>query len=127
VTEEATRINAKFSLGGSHKPIILLMEHHEPDRVHEYLRAADVCLVTSLHDGMNLVAKEYVSAKDDEQGVLILSQFTGAARELIEALIVNPYDIVQCARALHSALVMPVEEKRSRMRNMRRVVQEFNV
>ncbi len=73
-------------------------DHHQPGEVYEYLRAADVCVVSSLHDGMNLVAKEFVAARDDERGVLVLSQFTGAARELPEAIIVNPYDTEQCAR-----------------------------
>src|SRR2546425_2557110 len=84
-------------------------------------------MVTSLHDGMNLVAKEFVSARDDERGVLILSQFTGAARELPEALIVNPYDTDQCTAALQTALVMPAGEQRARIRLMRGVIQEFNV
>ena len=92
-------INERYA-GAQHPPIILLAEHHEPDAVYEYLRAADVCFVSSLHDGMNLVAKEFVAARDDEQGVLILSQFAGASRELAEALIVNPYDADQCAAAL---------------------------
>jgi trehalose 6-phosphate synthase len=76
---------------------------------------------------MNLVAKEFVAARDDEQGVLILSQFTGAARELAESLIVNPYDIEQSAAAMHMALTMSSEEQRARMRSMRNLVQEFNV
>jgi len=84
-------------------------------------------MVSSLHDGMNLVAKEYIAARDDERGVLILSQFTGASRELPEAIIVNPYDIDQCANALHAALTMPEQEQRARMRSMRGMVQEFNV
>ena len=108
-------------------PIVLLAEHHEPDAVYEYHRAADLCFVSSLHDGMNLVAKEFVAARDDEQGVLILSQFAGASRELPEALIVNPYDADQCAAALHLALTMPADEQRDRMRFMRGVVREFNV
>jgi trehalose 6-phosphate synthase len=103
------------------------VEHQEPQDVYEYYRAADLCVVSSLHDGMNLVAKEFVSARDDERGVLILSQFTGAARELPEAIIVNPYDTDQCALALHQALEMPVGEQRARMRLMRGLVQEFNV
>ena len=81
-----------------------------------YYRAADLCYVSSLHDGMNLVAKEFVAARDDEQGVLVLSQFTGAARELTEALIVNPYDLRQASDALAAALRMPVVEQRERMR-----------
>src|SRR6266704_3177097 len=88
---------------------------------------AELCMVTSLHDGMNLVAKEFVSARDDERGVLILSQFTGAARELPEALIVNPYDTDQCTAALQTALVMPAGEQRARIRLMRGLIQEFNV
>ena len=72
-----------------------------------YYRAADVCYVSSLHDGMNLVAKEFVAARDDERGVLVLSQFTGAARELTEALIVNPYDLEEASDALATALTMP--------------------
>ena len=91
------------------------------------LRGADVCFVSSLHDGMNLVAKEFVAARDDERGVLILSQFAGASRELPEALIVNPYDADQCAAALHVALTMPAEEQRDRMRLMRNIIREFNV
>src|SRR6185369_7107355 len=90
-------------------------------------RAADLCAVLSLHDGMNLVAKEFVAARDDERGALILSQFTGAARELVDALIVNPYDIEQCAAAFHIALNMPAEEQRARMRSMRSLIHEFNI
>ncbi|HUY03058.1 MAG TPA: trehalose-6-phosphate synthase, partial [Rhodocyclaceae bacterium] len=82
---------------------------------------------SSLHDGMNLVAKEFIAARDDNRGVLILSQFTGAAGELPEALIVNPYDADQCAAALHLALTMPQAEQRDRMRLMRGLVREFNV
>ena len=108
-------------------PIILLAEHHEPDAVYEYHRAADVCFVSSLHDGMNLVAKEFVAARDDEQGVLVLSLFAGASRELPEALIVNPYDADECAAALARALSMPPAEQTSRMRIMRGIVREFNV
>ena len=84
-------------------------------------------MVTSLHDGMNLVAKEYVAARDDERGVLVLSQFAGAAHELHEALIVNPYHIEQAAEALHRALTMPEHEQQERMRSMRQLVREFNV
>ena len=98
-----------------------------PQGVYEYYRAADLCFVSSLHDGMNLVAKEFVASRDDDRGVLILSRFTGAARELPEALIVNPYDADRCAAALHMALSMPVVEQRDRMRLMRGLVAEFNV
>ena len=122
----ATRINARFSRQGP-PPIVLKVEYHASREVYEYFRAADFCFVSSLHDGMNLVAKEFVAARDDERGVLILSEFTGAARELPEALIVNPYDADQCAAALHLALTMPVAEQRDRMRLMRGLVAEFNV
>jgi len=126
VREMAARINERFAASGP-PPIVLRIEHHEPLAVYEYFRAADLCFVSSLHDGMNLVAKEFVAARDDERGVLILSQFTGAARELPEALVVNPYDADQCAAALHVALTMPASEQRDRMRLMRGVIAEFNV
>jgi trehalose 6-phosphate synthase len=84
-------------------------------------------MVTALHDGMNLVAKEFVASRDDEQGVLILSQFTGAARELRDALTVNPYDVERVANTIQYALVMPSEERQTRMQHMRRVVKENNV
>ncbi len=111
----------------SYQPICLKIEHHEPADVNRYYRAADVCMVTSLHDGMNLVAKEFVAARDDERGVLLLSQFTGAAHELHEALIVNPYHVEQTAEALYRALTMPDYEQRERMRSMRAMVRDFNV
>lgn len=120
------KINNRFGKEG-YQPICLKAEHHEPDQVYRYYRASDVCLVTSLHDGMNLVAKEFVAARDDDKGVLILSQFTGAARELPESLLVNPYNIDQCATALHIALTMPLAEQRDRMKSMRGVIHEFNV
>jgi trehalose 6-phosphate synthase len=83
--------------------------------------------VTSLHDGMNLVCKEFVAARDDEQGVLILSRFAGAAAELKEALIVNPYHVEEGADALQWALTMPVVEQRERMSNLRATVRDDNV
>jgi trehalose 6-phosphate synthase len=122
----AAEINAKWS-SGTYRPIVLLRSHHEPTAVFRYYRAAELCYVSSLHDGMNLVAKEFVAARDDERGVLVLSQFTGAARDLTEALIVNPYDLRQASDALAAALRMPVEEQMERMRSMRRMVSEFNV
>jgi trehalose 6-phosphate synthase len=122
----AERINQRFGREG-YQPIHLRIEHHEPQDVSTYYRGADFCIVSSLHDGMNLVAKEFVAAREDEQGVLILSQFTGSATELPEALIINPYNIDQCAAALHLALTMPPTEQRARMRSMRGIVQEFNV
>ena len=122
----AARINERFKQA-AHPAVILKVEHHEPESVYEYYRGADVCVVTSLHDGMNLVAKEFVAARDDNEGVLVLSQFTGASRELPEAVIVNPYDTDQCAAALQLALTMPKEEQRARMRLMRQLIKEFNV
>ena len=118
VERVAARVNERFGQG-NYRPIVMLRSHHEPPAVFRYYRAADVCYVSSLHDGMNLVAKEYVAARDDERGVLVLSQFTGAARELTEALIVNPYDLDEASAALAAALNMSPEEQRDRMRAMR--------
>jgi trehalose 6-phosphate synthase len=120
------RINQRFRQG-DYQPIILKLAHHEPPTVFSYYRAADVCYVSSLHDGMNLVAKEFVAARDDELGVLVLSQFTGAARELTEALIVNPYDLDQASAALVAALTMSPPEQRDRMRAMRTLLAELNI
>jgi len=122
----AAQINDRFGRAEP-PPIVLKVEHHDAKEVYEHFRAADLCFVSSLHDGMNLVAKEFVAARDDERGVLILSQFTGAARELPEALIVSPYDADQCAAAMHVALTMSETEQRDRMRLMRGLVAEFNV
>jgi trehalose 6-phosphate synthase len=126
VEQLAARVNDRFG-SADYRPVILLRAHHEPPTVFRYYRAADACYVSSLHDGMNLVAKEFVAARDDEQGVLVLSQFTGAARELTEALVVNPYDIEEASDALGSALRMPPREQRDRMRAMRALLAEFNV
>jgi trehalose 6-phosphate synthase len=126
VRAAAERVNRRFGRPG-YEPIVLRVQHHDASEVYTYYRASDLCYVSSLHDGMNLVAKEFVAARDDERGVLILSQFTGAARELAEALIVNPYDTEQSAAALHLALTMTPGEQRDRMRSMRALVQEFNV
>lgn len=122
----ADRINRRFGADG-YEPICLKIQHHEPQQVYEYYRASELCFVSSLHDGMNLVAKEFVASRDDERGVLILSQFTGASRELPEALVVNPYNTDQCAAALKFALEMPSNEQRNRIRSMRGLIQEFNV
>jgi len=110
-----------------YKPIHLLIRHHEAAEVFKLFRAADLCIVSSLHDGMNLVAKEFVAARDDEHGVLVLSSFTGASRELNEALIVNPYNLHEMATALDVALRMPESEQQERMRSMRQQVREWNV
>lgn len=134
VKAEAQRINRRFARpaavrGDGQAPvaIALLIEHHDKQSVFEHYRACDVCVVTSLHDGMNLVAKEFVASRDDEQGVLILSAFAGASRELREALIVNPYHVEHTADMLHAALVMPPAEQRERMRAMRTLVRDHNV
>ncbi len=126
VEAEADRINWRFQ-SGKWKPIVFLMRHHSHEQISHFYRAADFCLVTSLHDGMNLVAKEFVAARDDEQGVLLLSIFTGASRELRDALIVNPYDTEQLADAIFRALEMEPREKKARMQHMRRAVKENNV
>ena len=126
VEAEANRINERFRRA-KWKPIVLLNRQHSHKEVLRYYRAAHLCLVTSLHDGMNLVAKEYVAARQDERGVLILSQFTGAARDLRGALIVNPYDIESTGEAIAQALEMDVNEMMSRMRRMRRSVKEHNI
>ncbi len=122
----AARINGQFA-SGAYRPVVLLRAHHEPERVFRFYRAADLCYISSLHDGMNLVAKEFVAARDDERGVLVLSLFTGAARELTEALIVNPYDFGEAGDAMARALAMPPQEQQERMRSMRAFVAEFNV
>ena len=126
VTAEAERINAKFH-AGRWKPIVFLKRHHSHEEIARYYRAASLCLVTSLHDGMNLVAKEFVASRVDDRGVLILSTFAGAALELSDALLVNPYSICQLSEAIHTALEMPEAEQAKRMHWMRRVVREHNV
>jgi trehalose 6-phosphate synthase/phosphatase len=120
------RVNERFGKPG-YQPVHLLAQHHDSAAVNELFRAADMCVVTSLHDGMNLVSKEFVAARDDEQGVLILSRFAGAARELTEALVVNPYHVEETADALHRAAKMPPAEQRERMAALRSTVHEFNV
>jgi trehalose 6-phosphate synthase len=119
-------INARHGKG-SWQPIRLLIRHHEADEVFRLFRAADACIVSSLHDGMNLVAKEFVAARDDEKGVLVLSSFTGASRELSQALIVNPYYTQEMSSAIDIALRMPANEQQERMRLMRQQVRERNV
>lgn len=126
VTSEAARINEKFSTNGW-QPIVLLKEHHSHEEIYPLYRAADVCLVTSLSDGMNLVAKEFVAARDDESGVLVLSQFTGASRDLQEAIIINPYSAEQTADAIYQALNMSATEQHRRMKKMRDSIKDYNV
>jgi alpha,alpha-trehalose-phosphate synthase [UDP-forming] len=126
VDQEAARINARFQ-AGRWMPIVLLKKHHSHQEIARYYKAASVCLVTALHDGMNLVAKEFVASRDDDRGVLILSTFAGAAMELSDALLVNPYDVQQVAGAIHRALEMPTEEQITRMQHMRTNVREYNI
>jgi trehalose-6-phosphate synthase len=126
VRGEVDRINQRFQTP-EWKPIVLLTRRHSHKEILPYYQTADFCLVTSLHDGMNLVAKEFVAAREDELGSLILSRFTGASHELIDALIVNPYDTEEVARAIHTALEMSAEETRARMQRMRAIVRERNI
>ncbi len=126
VEAETERINWRFQ-SGNWKPIVFLKRQHSHEEILPFYQAADLCLVTSLHDGMNLVAKEFLASRHDERGVLILSQFTGAARELRDALLVNPYDIDQTADAIRAALEMAPEDKQLRVHRMRQLIKERNI
>lgn len=126
VAQEVERINNRFKKGGW-KPIILIAEHRDHEFITKLYRGANVCLVTPLHDGMNLVAKEFIAARSDEKGVLVLSQYAGAAQELRDALIINPYDGQQGAEAIHTALQMLPAEQTKRMRKLRSAVKGHNV
>ncbi len=126
VEKEVQRINASLQIN-DWKPIVLLKRHHSHEEVTSLYRIADVCLVTSLHDGMNLVAKEFVMARSDEKGVLILSQFAGASQELKDALIVNPYSTEQMAEAINTALTMMHAEQVKLMRRLRSTVINYNL
>ena len=125
IVAAAERVNARFS-GPSYRPIVLLERHHEPAEVYRLYKAADFCYVNSLRDGMNLVAKEFVAARDDRRGVLVLSRCTGAAHQLRDALIVDPRAIDESAAALASALQMHPAEQRTRMERMRTTVAAFD-
>ena len=126
VSSEADRINARFQTS-RWKPIVFRKKHHSHEEIARFYQAASLCMVTSLHDGMNLVSKEFVASREDERGVLILSTFAGAAHELSDALLVNPYDIAQLARTIHRALEMPEQEQAERMQRMRHTVRQHNV
>jgi alpha,alpha-trehalose-phosphate synthase [UDP-forming] len=126
VEQEAERINRRFQTA-EWRPIVFLPSHHSREAILPYYRSSDLCMVTSLHDGMNLVAKEYVAARSDDQGVLILSRFTGASHELVDALVVNPYDTEEVADSIHHALEMTPEERHLRMGRMRAVIRENNI
>ncbi|MBI4346238.1 MAG: trehalose-6-phosphate synthase [Elusimicrobia bacterium] len=123
---EADRINWKFK-GSDWRPIVFQKRHHNHQEILPFYRTADLCMVTSLADGMNLVAKEFIAARDDEGGALVLSCFAGASRELRDALIVNPYDSEQTAEAIRYALEMPPEERTARMKRLRETVKENNI
>jgi trehalose 6-phosphate synthase len=126
IEEEVDRINWKFKTK-EWKPIVFLKKHHSHKEIEPFYRAADVCLVTSLHDGMNLVAKEFIASRSDEEGALILSPFAGAERELRDALIVNPYDSEKTADAILAAIEMDPDERKARMRRMRLKIRSNNI
>ncbi|MDP2968000.1 MAG: trehalose-6-phosphate synthase [Deltaproteobacteria bacterium] len=126
VEVEVDRINGRFKTK-EWQPIVFVKKQHSHEEIRPFYETADLCLVTSLHDGMNLVAKEYISARDEESGVLILSQFTGASKELRDALIVNPYDIEEMSEAIRTALEMDPAEQKVRMRGMRETLKNRNI
>ncbi len=126
VEKEVERINALFKMKGW-KPIVFLEKYHTHEEIQKFYKLANFCLVTSLHDGMNLVAKEYVAAREDEKGVLILSQYTGASKELKDAIIVNPYNGEQTSEAIKEALEMKEPEQKKRMRDLRETIKDYNV
>lgn len=119
-------VNWKHSQG-AWSPVILTRTYLDYLDILALYRTADACLVSPLHDGLNLVSKEFVSARSDGDGVLVLSQFTGAARELTDAVIINPYDSDSFADAIRLALEMPAEERAKRMKKMREVVEQNNI
>jgi trehalose 6-phosphate synthase len=126
VESEAQRINQKFK-SKNWKAILLLKRHHSHEEIAPYYASADFCMVTSLHDGMNLVAKEFIASRNQNDGALILSRFAGASRELQGAIIVNPYDIEKSADAIKLALEMTTEEQGQRMKQMRLIIVRYNI
>jgi len=126
IDELVEKTNWKY-MDGNWKPVLYLKRYFSADEIAPFYALADICIVSSLHDGMNLVAKEYIAEKHDSKGSLILSQFTGAAKELTDAILVNPYSIEEFADSIRYAIEMPSEEKQKRMRNMRKIVAENNV
>jgi len=126
VQETVARINRRYETS-TWKPVILIERQCSHQEVAKFYQAADICIVTSLHDGMNLVAKEYLAARQDCDGVLVLSRFAGAAQELRDALLVNPYDVQQVTEAIRTGLEMSHGERRLRMERMRLQVKEHNV
>ena len=126
VEKEAERINWRFRSKNG-KAILLLKRHHSHEEITPFYASADFCMVTSLHDGMNLVAKEFVAARNNNDGTLILSRFAGASHELNGAVIINPYDIEESADAIKIALDMTIEEQHRRMKQMRQVIVGNNI
>ena len=126
IERESERINSRFK-SKNWKAILLLKRHHSHEEINPFYTSADFCMVTSLHDGMNLVAKEFVACRHHNDGSLILSRFAGASQELQGALIINPYDIEKSADSIKTALEMPEEEQNQRMRQMRLVIVRNNI
>lgn len=126
VEKEAERINSRFK-SKNWKAILLLKRHYSHEEINPYYSSADFCMVTSLHDGMNLVAKEFTASRNQNDGVLILSRFAGASQELQGAIIVNPYDVEKSADSIKTALEMTTEEQQQRMKQMRQVIVGHNI
>jgi trehalose-6-phosphate synthase len=126
VTQEIERINNAYKTN-NWKPIVFIKKYHTHQQLDHYYRLANFCLITSLHEGMNLISKEFVASRDDEKGVLILSQFAGASKEFSrDALIINPYDANQTADTIHTALKMNDTEQTKRMKKLRNIVKHYN-
>jgi trehalose-phosphatase len=119
-------INSKWSIG-SWRPLVFIKQHFSEAQMMALHCLSDFCVVSSLHDGMNLVSKEYVASRWDEDGVLILSRFAGAAHELTDAILVNPFDEEELAEAMRAAMLMPLKERKRRMQRMRATVAENNI
>lgn len=126
IDELVEKVNWKYA-DGDWRPIVYLKKYFSADEISPFYSLADICIVSSLHDGMNLVSKEYVAAKSDLKGVLILSRFTGAARELTDAVQINPYSTEEFADAIKFAAEMSQEERKNRMENMRKIIKEKNI
>ena len=126
IDELVEKINWKY-VSGDWKPIIYLKKHFSHEEIEPFYAMSDMCIVSSLHDGMNLVAKEYVHAKKDLSGCLLLSQFTGASKELTDAVLINPYSIEEFAESIKQVIELGDEEKKRKMKNMRAVVTENNI
>lgn len=126
LVNEVERINNRFKTK-NWKPVLLLPRHHSQQEIEPFYEAAHFCLITSLHDGMNLVAKEFVARRHKNNGVLILSRFAGASQELTGALVINPYNIEETAKAIKNALEMPLQEQYQRMKRMRQMILANNI